>query len=191
MTTFDNTVSTVAEWIGRGNAFDYVRNTNVDPGFLLLGLAYALEYLHKHPSGPIVHGDVQGRNVLVADDGHALLTNFSCSAMPSIDTTTSPGGGDIRWMAPERILGGGKVTVKGDVWAFGMTMLELFSGKPPFSDPTGMMQIVVRITQGPLPLQPAHMADDWWDLCTSCWKRQPASRPTMSTLVQQIEELLD
>jgi len=42
--------------------------------------------------------------------------------MPSIDTTTSPGG-DIRWMAPERILGGGKVTVKGDVWAFGMTML--------------------------------------------------------------------
>jgi len=66
---------------------------------------------------------------------------------------------------------------------------ELFSGKPPFGDPTGMMQIVVRITQGPLPLRPTHMADDWWDLCTSCWKRQPASRPTMSTLVQQIEEV--
>lgn len=77
MTTFDNTVSTVAEWIGRGNAFDYVRNTNVDPGSLvclsvqylfvltvfavqLFGLACALEYLHKHPLGPIVHGDVQG-----------------------------------------------------------------------------------------------------------------------------------
>ena len=26
-------------------------------------------------------------------------------------------------MAPERILGGGRVTVEGDIWAFGMTML--------------------------------------------------------------------
>ncbi|KIM61238.1 hypothetical protein SCLCIDRAFT_911669 [Scleroderma citrinum Foug A] len=52
-----------------------------------------------------------------------------------------------------------------------------------------MIQIVVHITQGPLPTQPAHMADDWWDLCTACWERQPACRPTMSTLVEQIKEV--
>ena len=127
--------------------------------------------------------------------------------MPSIDGAIAACEGDIRWMAPERVMGSGRVTVEGDVWAFGMTILvclchsgfpyfhtnkvaqELFTGKPPFSDPTGMMQLVVRVTKGPLPVQPDHMPDDWWDLCLSCWQRQPTSRPTMSTLVQQIEEV--
>ena len=68
-------------------------------------------------------------------------------------------------------------------------MQELFTGNPPFSDLTGMVQHVIHVTKGPLPVQPDHMPDDWWDLCISCWQQQPMLRPIMSTLVQQIEEV--
>lgn len=59
--------------------------------------------------------------MLVADDGRALLTNFSCSA---ISPNRAPiDVGSARWRAPEHIDDSRGVTVEGDIWAFGMTVL--------------------------------------------------------------------
>jgi len=78
-------------------------------------------------------------NVLISDNGKALLTDFGYSA--AVDSSFSmsmsnTGGtkGTLRWMAPE-ILDGGDVSAEADVWAFGMTVLVrrslfyLFNGK--------------------------------------------------------------
>ena len=47
--------------------------------------------------------------------------------MPLVDGTISACEGDIRWMAPEWVMGSGRVTIEGDVWAFGMTILVCLS----------------------------------------------------------------
>ena len=70
------------------------------------------------------------RNVLVADDGRALLTGFECSFIsdPSFDMTLISliVGGALRWIAPEGI-DGGRATAERDVWAFAMTALVCLS----------------------------------------------------------------
>jgi len=62
---------------------------------------------------------------LIADDGHAVITDFGFSffAEPSASIILSlcPGG-MLKWMAPE-FLDGGVASVHSDMWAFGMTVL--------------------------------------------------------------------
>ncbi|KAL4077387.1 kinase-like domain-containing protein [Scleroderma citrinum] len=195
MTTFGNPLSSVAEYMTRGNAYNYVQNRRVDPAPLLLGVARALLYLHSHPLGPIFHGDVRGKNVLVTDDGRALLTNFSCSCLhdrSSNMVSSSPLPGSLRWMAPEGIeeedltvdLAAGR-----DVWAFAMTIMELVTRQPPFEGINSRNLIIVRILRG-MPRRPRCMRNEWWDLCTPCWKLEPEQRPDMMTLVHRIETML-
>ncbi|KAL4077405.1 kinase-like domain-containing protein, partial [Scleroderma citrinum] len=190
VTTFDESVSTVAEWVDGKDAYTYVQDPKADPSSLLLGLARALHYLHSHPHGQIIHGDVQGSNVLVADNNRAWLTNFSCSVMRSVNMTLIPCNvGDFRWRAPEHVKAGVGISAAGDVWAFGMTILELFSANPPFQGEPSEPSLCDRIQQGLLPQRPTRMTDKWWKLCTSCWKLDATSRPSMSTLVGKTKEI--
>jgi len=66
-------------------------------------------------------------NVLISDNGEALLTDFGYSV--AVDSSfsmsmSSQGGGKgtLRWMAPE-ILDGSDASAEADVWSFGMTAL--------------------------------------------------------------------
>ncbi|KAL4077389.1 hypothetical protein J3A83DRAFT_4087910, partial [Scleroderma citrinum] len=65
---------------------------------------------------------------------------------------------------------------------------QLFSAERPFKDVNSNSLVLPRIREGPLPDRPARITDEWWELCISCWK-EPASRPTMSALVERIEKL--
>jgi len=70
-------------------------------------------------------------NVLISNNGEALLTDFGFSVAVNSSFSmalSNTGGtkGTLRWMAPE-ILDGGAVSPQADVWAFGMTTLVCFS----------------------------------------------------------------
>ncbi|KAG6328605.1 hypothetical protein ID866_10484 [Astraeus odoratus] len=194
VTTVDNATFTVAEWMENGNAYDYVHHHNIDPSCLILGIARALAYLH---SRKIYHGYVRAfglqKNVLVASDGSALLTTFCCSLLlPSSEMTIPPPVvGPTRWMAPEGIDDGNEpgTSAEKDVWAFGMTVLELFTRSLPFGDGKSDKAVMVDIMMGRLPERPPVMSNEWWNLCTSCWTTDPALRPDMSTIVNRIEEV--
>ncbi|KAG6331707.1 hypothetical protein ID866_7380 [Astraeus odoratus] len=125
-TKFDQTISFVSPWIENGNAHDYVRNKSVDPRPLIEGIARGLHYMHTHSSGPIFHGDPKGLNVLVTEDGRALLTDFGLSLVDPSSFSMSvsgPGGGTVNWVAPEILEGHGEISAAADVWTFGMTAL--------------------------------------------------------------------
>ncbi|KAG6336080.1 hypothetical protein ID866_3006 [Astraeus odoratus] len=83
---FDHTVSMVSAWMEKGNAYEYVQDKSIDPRPLLSDIANGLEYLHNH-NPPIYHGDLKGNNVLISDDGRALLTDFvplsDCKLIPA------------------------------------------------------------------------------------------------------------
>ncbi|KAI6014349.1 kinase-like protein [Pisolithus marmoratus] len=197
-TEFDSTISIVLKWMSRGNAHDYVQDPEVDPRPLLLGIARGLDYLHTRIPKPVYHGDLKGSNVLISDEGHALLTDFGLSYLVDSSfsmTTDDRCGGTLNWMAPEFLNGEGNIvmTPAGDVWSFGMTALELFTRKKPFHDISNRRLIIACILQGRLPRRPsdvltrARMTDDWWSLCYSCWRTTAPSRPSMSEIVEMIE----
>ncbi|KIO04997.1 hypothetical protein M404DRAFT_45203, partial [Pisolithus tinctorius Marx 270] len=136
---FDLAVSIVTNWVERGNANHYVQERDNDPRPLVKDIALGLRYLHSRPGGPIVHGSLRGENVLITDDGRAVLTDFGLSFLynSAFAMTTSPlAGGTLRWMAPELVsvmpAEDPQPTVEGDIWALGMTALELFTRKLPY-----------------------------------------------------------
>ena len=115
----------------------------------MCGVVAALFALHSSIE-PVIHGDIKAvrdsptpyrlgqfvwtpsqANVLVGDDGQALLTDFGLSRICGTEgfTTENPMG-TCRWMAVELLSAISndepiRTTTASDVWAFGMTILEV------------------------------------------------------------------
>ncbi|KAI6017968.1 kinase-like domain-containing protein [Pisolithus microcarpus] len=193
-TDFDCTVSIVSPWMNSGNAFSYVQDESVDPRPLLMGVARGLRYLHTH-NPPIFHGDLKGFNVLISPEGRALLSDFGLSTLVVSSFSMSmsrPTGGSVRWMAPEVISSFANAGAKGDVWAFGMTALELFTREIPFNAISPLPAVMLRVLERP-PDRPSsksthcRMTEGWWQLCLSCWQRDPSARPQISQILTSIQ----
>lgn len=87
-----------------------------------------LQYLH---GVSILHGGLKGSNVLVNEEGSAVLSDFSLSKIMEPDSSFTMSNGlqaDLRWMAPEaqsqQIMSSST-----DVYAWAMTALEIVSGR--------------------------------------------------------------
>ncbi|KAI5996602.1 WD40-repeat-containing domain protein [Pisolithus orientalis] len=120
------------------------------------------QYLHSHPLGPIFHGDLKGAsmlNVLVSSDRRALLSDFGLSTLQKSTFSMT----------------------EGDVWAFGMTVLELFTRLIPFHDCPHFANVMHRLES-----TLSRMTDAWWEICTSCWRREPSARPLMKDLIETV-----
>ncbi|KAI6097166.1 kinase-like domain-containing protein [Pisolithus sp. B1] len=193
-TEFDFTISIISEWMPLGNAHEYVKNTEHDPRPLLEDIASGLDYLHSHEFR-VVHGDLKGVNVLVSGNCRALLTDFGLSTLniSTFSMTVDPKSGiTLRWTAPE-LLEDGHASMASDVWAYGMTVLELFTRAVPFPDCRSTTGLMVKLTSGELhPRPPAEstqfrMTDAWWEICSSCWGHHPSSRPAMRDIVDRVK----
>ncbi|KAI6040917.1 hypothetical protein EDC04DRAFT_2893689 [Pisolithus marmoratus] len=176
-TDFDSTIPIISEWMPLGSAHTYVQNTENDPRPLLQDIASGLHYLHSHVLGPVVHGDVKGLNVMISNHGRALLTDFDLSTLNVSTfsmTADTVRGFTLHWTAPE-CLDDSPASIASDVWAFGMTTL-----------------VLNRIMCGELPARPAYestlsrLTDAWWEICVSCWGRDPSSRPTMKDTLEKV-----
>ncbi len=103
-----------------------------------LGLTL-LETLAVAHSRGIVHRDVKPSNVLLADDGRVMLSDFGIAMQESDPTLTTSGilVGSPAFMAPER-LRGERRGYAADVWALGATLYTALEGHRPFRADTSM-----------------------------------------------------
>lgn len=184
--------SLVSPWLKNGDAPNYIsRNPSTDRIKICLEVAYGLQYLHTLPE-PIIHGGLQGSNVLIGDDGTAMLSDFGLSKVLESQFTQSNGPvSSCRWMAPE--IQEGEFTVAVDIWSWAMTSLELLSGKYPFCKIKLPGRVLIVVSKGQLPeraeYEPPHIDDRIWALFRQCWKLDPAERPDIHYVVGQMEQI--
>ncbi|KAK4389967.1 protein LYK5 [Sesamum angolense] len=99
-------------------------------------VADALNYLHNFTNPPYIHKNLKSSNILLDGNLRAKVGNFGLARILDTDDQTVMTRhvvGTYGYMAPEYIENG-LVTPKLDVFAFGVVMLELLSGREPIAN---------------------------------------------------------
>ncbi|CAA0834753.1 Protein kinase superfamily protein [Striga hermonthica] len=129
----------VYEYLHKGNLQDHlngIREVKMDWPLRLkvaIGAARGLAYLHSGSDVgiPIVHRDFKSTNILLDENYEAKISDFGLAKlMPEGQETcmTATVLGTFGYFDPEYTLTG-KLTLQSDVYAFGVVLLELLTGK--------------------------------------------------------------
>jgi serine/threonine protein kinase len=118
-----------------------------------LDVLAAIEVAH---AAGVVHRDVKPANVLVAEDGHACLTDFGIATTTEDSTLTAQGAvlGSPPYMAPERAHGD-PPTPAVDLWSLGATLYTAVEGRTPFDREEPMAILLAVVGEEPAPMRAA------------------------------------
>uniref|UniRef100_H2LG72 TNNI3 interacting kinase n=1 Tax=Oryzias latipes TaxID=8090 RepID=H2LG72_ORYLA len=158
---------------------------------IAIDVAKGMEYLHNLTQ-PIIHRDLNSHNILLYEDGHAVVADFGESRfLQSVDEdnmTKQPG--NLRWMAPEVFTQCTRYSVKADMFSYALCLWELLTGEIPFAHlkpaaaAADMAYHHIRPPLGysiPKPISALLMRG--WNSC-------PEDRPEFSEVVSSLEECL-
>ncbi|ONK72617.1 uncharacterized protein A4U43_C04F21270 [Asparagus officinalis] len=117
---------------------------------IAVGVAEALSYLHNGSSRPVIHRDVKSSNILLNDNFEPQISDFGFAIwapMNSLSQAHTDVVGTFGYLAPEYFMYG-KVSNKIDVYAYGVVLLELLTGRKPICDenPKGQESLVMWAT---------------------------------------------
>lgn len=159
--------------------------------------ARGLAFIHAScKSLKLVHGNVKSTNVLIDRNGDARVSDFGLSALASPSSLPRDG-----YRAPEAAaLGGRRLTQKGDVYAFGVLLLELLTGKCPSAAEGGLVRWVESVvreewTAEVFDIELMRYKDIEEEMVgllqigLACAQASPENRPRMSVVVKMIDEL--
>lgn len=109
----------------------------------------ALDYAHGQG---VMHRDVKPSNVLIDERGNCLLTDFGLARMVETSVKLTRTGGILgtpAYMSPEQGMGQG-IDHRSDIYALGVILYEMITGRPPYQAETPMA-IMIKHIQSPLP----------------------------------------
>ncbi|WCJ43489.1 Protein kinase protein with adenine nucleotide alpha hydrolases-like domain [Euphorbia peplus] len=208
----DSNLLLVYDFLSRGSLEENLHGNRKDPlefGWserykVAVGVAEALDYLHRGTAQPVIHRDVKSSNILLSDDFEPQLSDFGLAKWASTSSShiiCTDVAGTFGYLAPEYFMYG-KVNEKIDVYAFGVVLLELLSGRKPISNdlPKGQESLVMwakpilddgKVSQ----LLDPSLGDDYDRdqiegmvlAATLCVNRSPRARPQMSLVVKLLQ----
>ncbi|KRX47275.1 Epidermal growth factor receptor [Trichinella murrelli] len=169
-----------------GNLLDYVQENKSKIGSAALirwssQIAGGMCYLEEHR---LVHRDLAARNVLVKTPYHVRITDFGLAKLLEYgqeEIKIFEGKMPIKWLALECIQYR-RYTHKSDVWAFGVTLWELFTfGEKPYKD-VPLHDIPRLLENGERLPQPKIATLDMYMLLIRCWMVDADARPSFKEL---------
>ncbi|XP_073024463.1 uncharacterized protein [Primulina eburnea] len=182
---------------------------------IAIDVAHAVEYLHYGTDSVIVHGDLKPSNILLDHDMAALVGDFGLakivsSILPTCESSSSIGiMGTVGYIPPEYGWSW-QVTTQGDIYSYGILLLEMFTGRRPTSDsfkgnlnlhdfvctalPDQVMEIV-----DPIVLEGHEQNLIKMDKCLTCIlsiglacsKELPGDRMPINVVVQELQRVKD
>lgn len=143
----------------------------------------------------VVHRDVSPHNLMIARNGTTKLLDFGVAKVTSRmseTTTTGVRKGRVAFMAPEQ-LNGGAVDRRADVFALGVVLYQLLTGKNPFradTETATITNILLGEVEPPSTLAAVPPGID--DIVARCLKKKPEDRfATAGELATSLEALAE
>lgn len=212
----DNNLLLVYDFLSRGSLEENLHGNKKDPAAfgwserykVAIGVAEALEYLHSGSAQRVIHRDVKSSNILLSDDFEPQLSDFGLAKWASTSSshiTCTDVAGTFGYLAPEYFMYG-KVNDKIDVYAFGVVLLELLTGRKPISNdyPKGQESLVMwakpilnsgKVTQLLDPSLGNNYDYDQMERIVLasilCIRRDPRARPQMSLVLKLLQGDVD
>jgi len=173
---------------------------------LIREVAEGLRYLHLEG---IVHGGLNGRNVLLDSGFHCQITGLGFTQQSEANAAQSTMAISPNFAAPELYDKCAKCglpecdgrhgdhhapdkskTKETDIYAFGCLYYAIFFDTIPFQGSNGL-QVMQLVTKGVHPerLTSPRMEDNTWNLIQSCWQSKFSERPTMEQIVMTLTSM--
>jgi hypothetical protein len=145
----------------------------------------ALEVAHQlcaglaaaHTQG-VLHRDLKPANVMIDGRGQVKVTDFGLAALQTGSEGMGDRVGTPAYMAPEQ-WSGKEVTVRSDIYALGLVLYELFTGRPAFSsrDPVELEKLHRSAKPTPPSSQLAEIDPGVERVILDCLEKEPGDRP--------------
>jgi serine/threonine protein kinase len=156
-----------------------------------LQVAEALAYAHEQG---ILHRDIKPSNLLLDAHGSVWVTDFGLAKSEDAAGLTETGAilGTLRYMAPERFLG--RSDPRSDVYGIGVTLYEMLTLQPAFSD-SDRFRLIDRVTheEPPRPRHiDRHIPRDLETIVVKAMGKDPIERyQTAAGLAEDLRRFLD
>lgn len=177
---------------------------------IALGSAKGLAYLHNVAQPPVIYRDLKTANILLDHGYKAKLSDFGLAKFgPSGDMShvSTRVMGTHGYCAPE-YASTGKLTMKSDIYSFGVVMLELITGRKPIGDacmgakrllvnwalPLFRDQEIRKIADPMLSIQGHHYLEEAVEralvLAYMCLREDANARPTVKEVVEALDNIV-
>jgi serine/threonine protein kinase len=118
---------------------------------IVIGVCHALEYIHSHG---VVHRDLKPENIMVDENDNVKLIDFGIAGKEGSRRLTfakfSQIMGTPEYISPEQVKGK-RGDGRSDVYALGVMLYEMLTGKPPFQGPNPFAIMNDRLLNNPVP----------------------------------------
>ncbi|XP_071737046.1 probable serine/threonine-protein kinase PBL11 [Rutidosis leptorrhynchoides] len=203
------------EFMPNGNLQDHLHKLGTDLSWLqrlriCIGAARGLDYLHTGPSTQhgVIHRDVKTSNILLDANFAAKISDFGLAKIGPINQTqtfvSTIVKGTFGYMDPSYFFSG-KLTRKSDVYAFGVVLFEVLSGKqavdPSIDEEQWSLAVWAedQIKDGKLNkiIDPRLIGQiskkslkEFASIAGQCLHNHPNQRPTMAEIVFKLDSIL-
>ncbi|KAJ9152747.1 hypothetical protein P3X46_026279 [Hevea brasiliensis] len=183
---------------------------------ICLEVAMALRYMHHIMKPSYLHRNVKSRNIFLDEEFNAKIGNFGMARCVHDDSedpefqSTNPASWSLGYMAPEYIHQG-VVSPSMDIFAFGVVLLEVLSGKTPIARPNNKGEESIWLSEKIKSILLSENADElrkWMDdaldeifsfdaavtlanLARSCVDEEPCLRPSAEEIVEKLSRLVE
>lgn len=158
---------------------------------LIRDVAGGLAHLHSMKP-PLIHQDIKPANILIADNGDYMLTDFGVSTYAKANISRGKeknallSAGTVAYMASEKFKTGSTPIMSSDIWSLGATVYEMLTGDLPFGNDGGLtMSANTEIPQLPDSFSPTLNS-----IITSCLAYESWNRPKAKYIYETATEAL-